>query len=74
MNMAKLEKKLQKANADYADAVASITLTELLEGITCPIKASKIEKTLDKRDRIMRTIEVRKTMSKINMDGGLYAA
>lgn len=65
MNTAALSKKLEKAQAAYADAVASITLTEMLEGVTCPIKASKIDKAINNLGRIKNTIAVREEAARL---------
>jgi hypothetical protein len=65
MNTAALSKKLEKAQANYADAVASITLDELLNGVTCPIKAAKIDKAVNALGRIKSTIAVREEAAKL---------
>ena len=67
MKTSALIKKLEKARADYADAVASITLTELLDGVTCPIKAERIDKAVSNLGRIQRTIAVREEAAKLKL-------
>lgn len=67
MNAVALSNKLEKAQAEYAEAVASITLTELLDGVTCPIKAERIDKAVSNLGRIQRTIAVREEAAKLKL-------
>lgn len=65
MNTVTLNKSLEKAQAAYADAVASITLDELLNGVTCPLKAARIDKAVNALGRIKNTIAVREEAAKL---------